>query len=377
MGYDPRPVSEHGWTIRGYEPGDETKIVALFERVFGKPMGPTESPGHWRWEYGQNPVGPRSIELVWHDERLVGQYAVSPRRLWVDGRERLAALSLDTMTDPDYGRQGIFSASAAACYTGMADRGFEFVYGFPNANSVGGFERRLGWTMIMPAPVRVKPLDVGELVASKLGAPMLGPLLAPPARAVAHAPWVFDRLVHAARSRIGGGPQFEVRDVPSFGPWVDDVWQRCRDQHRTWVIRDQEYVGWRYDLRPESDYRRVQLLADGEVVGFAVLAFNDGMQGRVAFVMELVVDLAVRGSVSALLRGVEARAREAQANLMSVMAGPASPLLSTLLRHGYVPLPEKLFPQELHFGARAFDPRNQGLYDPNAWQLTWGDIDVL
>jgi hypothetical protein len=370
-------VSEHSWTIRGYAPGDEAKIVALFERVFGKPMGATESPRHWDWEFGQNPVGPRSIELVWDEDRLVGQYAVSPRRLWVEGRERLAALSLDTMTDPDYGRQGIFSASAAACYAAMAERGFDFVYGFPNANSVGGFERRLGWTMIMPAPVLVKPLDVGELVADKLGVPIAAPALGLPARWAAHTPRLLDVALQSVRARVGGGPRLEARDVPAFGDWADGLWERCRSQHRTWVIRDAAFLRWRYDARPESDYRRLQLLADGEVIGYAVLTFSNGNQGRVGFVMDLVADLRVPGAASALLRAIEARGRAERANFLSAMAGSSSPMLRTLLRHAYLPLPERLFPQELHFGARAFDPHNQGIYAPQAWHLTWGDIDVL
>lgn len=368
-------MAEKRWTIREYTPGDEAKIVALFERVFGKPMGATESASHWRWEYEGNPCGSPAIELVWDGDRLVGQYAVSPRRLWVHGQERLAGLSIDTMTDPDYGRQGIFSASAEACYAAMTERGFGFVYGFPNANSIGGFERRLGWSMVMPTPVLAKPLDLGDFVAGKLGAPVLGPAIGAPIRAVSHVPRLIDQALGAVRMPRGG-PRLEVRTFDAFGPWVDELWARCRDQHRVWVIRDAAFLRWRYDDRPESDYVRLQVLAQGEVAGYAVVTLSQRTQGLAAFVMDLLVDVQVPGAVSALLRAIEAHARDGGAHLLSAMVGPASPLKPWLLRHAYLPLPERFFPQELHFGARALadDVR---VHEPSAWQLTWGDVDVL
>ncbi len=372
-------MSEKRWSIREYAPGDEAKIVALFERVFHKPMGATESLRHWHWEYEENPVGPRAAKLVWDGDRLVGHYAVSPRRLWVEGEERLAALSLDTMTDPDYGREGIFSASAEACYAAMSERGLQFVYGFPNANSVGGIQRRLRWTMVMPTPVLVKPLDIGPLAGQALGVPGLGPMLGPPTRALSKIPGVVNAAAQAVRARLVGAPQLELLDFEAFEPWADRLWRRCRDQHRLWVIRDEAFLRWRYDARPESEYRRVKVVADGEVAGYAVFVVSERPEGRIAFILDLLVDLDVPGASTVLLRGVEQRARIEGASLLSAMVGPASPMRPLLLRHAYVPLPERFFPKEIHFGGRVLSsgsPLTQ-VYDPSAWQLSWGDVDVL
>lgn len=369
-------MSEKRWTIREYSPGDETKIAGLFERVFHKPMGATESLRHWHWEYEENPVGPRTAKLVWDGGRLVGHYAVSPRRLWVEGAQRLAALSLDTMTDPDYGREGIFSASAEACYAAMSERGFEFVYGFPNANSVGGIKRRLRWTMLMPTPVLVKPLDIGPLAARALGVPALGGVLGMPARLLSKAPGVVDAAVESVRARARGGPRLELLDFDAFEPWADRLWERCRDQHRLWVIRDEAFLRWRYDERPESEYRRLKVTVEGEVVGYAVFVVSERSEGRIAFIMDLLVDLEVPGVTSLLLQGIEQRARSEGANLLSAMVGPGSPMRPSLLRHAYMPLPERFFPKELHFGGRVLSSAQQ-FYDPSAWQLTWGDVDVL
>jgi len=102
--------------LRGYKPGDENTICALFEKVFGKPMGKTESIRHWQWEFLENPVKGLFVKLAWDKERLVGQYTASPLRVCADGKEIIAALSHDTMTDPQYEGLGIFRNIAEALY---------------------------------------------------------------------------------------------------------------------------------------------------------------------------------------------------------------------------------------------------------------------
>ncbi len=380
-------TSERRWTIRDYAEGDERAIIALFEQVFGRTMGASESAEHWRWEFARNPTSTPTLELVWDGERLVGQYAVSPRRVWFCGAEQLAALSLDTMTHPDYGRQGIFSASAEACYARMGERGFAFVYGFPNANSIHGFEKYLRWKTVMPTPVHVKALDLGRYVAGKLGQPQLAPWLGKASRLLLRAPTVIEGLVERARSGGGPGESFAIAEFPDFDSLVgvDELWARCRDQHRLWVIRDRAYLRWRYDQRPESNYLRLAIRRPDhdELVGWAVLAIAEREQGRTCFIMDVVVDATLARAMPTLLRAIEDHARERECALISAMVGSGSRWRTTYLSHGYLPLPEQFFPQELYFGARVLaesanlDLDRALLLHPESWQLGWGDIDVI
>jgi len=95
-------MNNKSFEIRAYNPGDENAICALFERVFGKPMGKTESLRHWRWEFLGNPAKTIAIKLAWDGNRLIGQEAANILRIYSQGKEYLALLIFDTMTDPDY-----------------------------------------------------------------------------------------------------------------------------------------------------------------------------------------------------------------------------------------------------------------------------------
>ena len=362
------------WEIRDYAAGDEQAITTLFERVFGKTMGATESLEHWRWEYTANPVGPQTIKCVWDGPRLVAHYAISPRRVWVGDETVLAALSLDTMTDPDYGRQGIFVAMAESCYGLMAQRGFQFVYGFPNANSVGGLTRRLKWSFDMPTPVHVKPLDMGRIAAVRLGRQELTPWLSLASRASSLVPGVVERFAPWGR----GGRSLSVERFAEFEAWVDDLWARCRTQHQLWVARDLPYLRWRYDLRPESDYVRLRVMRGTLPVGYVVLGFDERGGDLACFILDLVADLSVPGSVSALLLDAERIARDRHCATLSALCTPGCRYRNVLLRQLFLPLPERWFPKELHFGGRVMDGKFAPLTRrPEAWYLAWGDIDVL
>jgi hypothetical protein len=209
--------------IREYVDGDKKDIIPLFEKVFGRPMGKTKSYQHWRWEFLQNPVKPISIMLAWHGERLVRHYAVNPVRAWAQDKELLVALSLDTMTDEDYGKRGIFSETGKCLYDQIVTNSVSFIFGFPNAKSIGGFLKHLGWHIISPTPIHIRPLDVGPFVKNKTQNALIGTLASkvnrPPLR-------ILQNYVSIPHNNI------EIRLIKKFDKCADELWLRCRDQHK-------------------------------------------------------------------------------------------------------------------------------------------------
>lgn len=141
--------------VKDYAIGDEKHILDLFEIVFKRKM----SEKYWIWRFRKNPAGKHMIKLMWDGDILAGHYAVSPVKLIVDGQEMLTALSMTTMTHPEYGRRGIFGTLASELYSWIAnDLGVKAVWGFPNNNSHYGFIKKLAWKNIGIAhEISIKP----------------------------------------------------------------------------------------------------------------------------------------------------------------------------------------------------------------------------
>lgn len=334
--------------LRPYRKGDEGAIVRLFETVFGKTMGSTESVDHWRWEFADNPIGRLSIILAWEGDRLVGQYAANPRRVRVSGEDRLAALSLDTIAHPDYRFLGIFTRTAKACYTAMREQGFNFIIGFPNANSIHGLTISLGWSTINDTPIFLRPVAPGITA--------------------------FGGGAAAVRPRRG----FKLNEESGFGDWADELWERCRDRQAIWVRRDREYLAWRYGARPETSYSILTAWSEGRIAGWIAWRISEQGGIKVLFVMDLLAD-PVRAADALLEAAINAAAREG-CRLVSALVMQDSIYKPIFRRHLFARLPRALYPQnKIHFCALrltdAIPPET--FYDPSLWHISWGDTDVL
>jgi GNAT superfamily N-acetyltransferase len=126
---------------------------ALFEACF--PGTDKFTPAYLAWLYAANPDGAAVGMDAWDGERLAAHYVCIPARAWVEGREVMLLLSLNTATHPDYQGKGLFTKLAAATFEAGAAAGFDGVYGVANANSTPGFVRKLGFQLVRPLEARV------------------------------------------------------------------------------------------------------------------------------------------------------------------------------------------------------------------------------
>jgi hypothetical protein len=136
--------------IRNYQKGDEVKILDLFQQSFKKDM----SLDYWRWRFIDNPADKIMIKLMWDNDVLAGHYAVSPVSLMVGNEQVLSALSMTTMTHPDYAGRGIFSELAETLYKHESEENdVKAVWGYPNLNSHYAFNKNLKWVNLDRIPL--------------------------------------------------------------------------------------------------------------------------------------------------------------------------------------------------------------------------------
>jgi len=102
--------------------------------------------------YLQNPLDELAMCVAIDKEKIVANYSVSPSWI-VSGNVRFkCALSLNTMTHPDYIGQGLFVKLASTLYGHLQENGYAMVYGFPNYISNRTFLTKLGWKNIYEYP---------------------------------------------------------------------------------------------------------------------------------------------------------------------------------------------------------------------------------
>ena len=356
-------------TFRPYENGDEIAIIALFEKVFKKHMGQTESLLHWQWEFKSNPVKPISIYLAWHKGRLIGQYAVNPIRFSVSGKPTLMALSLDTMTDPDYAGKGIFQKAAMHLYQSLVEHEVSCVFGFPNSNSVSGFKRKLGWEIVTVPPVYLCPISPFNDTRKKYVNLLKGLCFN------THS-FFLKRKLSLFEERH---KHLKIRTEAAFDLWVDELWEKCRHQHDVLVVRDLAYLRWRFNERPESAYEYHTVWYQEIIAGYIVTIDKMRDEGMVTFLLDIMADLSIKGAADALIAAVLRSSYEKNNSLVSTILMPGSPYKMTFLKNYFLPLPRLLFPQKIYFGVKQLseNPLLPDALKQKHWHLCWGDTDLL
>jgi len=149
--------------ITNYKEGDEVHILKLFQSAFKSPL----SQAYWKWRFIENPENAIMIKLIWDDTILAGHYAVSPLKLNVDGEVILTALSMTTMTHPNYAGRGLFTELAKKLYQDESQQnGLKAVWGFPNNNSHYAFIKNLKWKNLEQIPTF--SIDVDKIKKTEL-----------------------------------------------------------------------------------------------------------------------------------------------------------------------------------------------------------------
>jgi len=210
----------------------------------------------------------------------------------INGKEGLASHSQDTMTHPDFRRQGIFEELANRTYQQAAKAGLQLAYGFPNRYSYPGLVSKLSWLDVCKVPFVLKPLSVRNTLRRRIKNRFLVAVSSVLAKAFL--------LIFARESRPPIDPELTVEDASSFDDGANELWKEVSGDFGIICVRDREQLNWRYVDIPHRRYRILIARRKGRMVGYVVL----GLAVKEGFTAGEIVDLfAVRddGALSLLL----------------------------------------------------------------------------
>ncbi|MBP1888128.1 GNAT family N-acetyltransferase [Sinorhizobium mexicanum] len=308
---------------RLFQLGDESAITKLFQTVFSRSM----SRDAWTWRYLGHPAGSAKVMLAFSGDELVGHYAANSAPLSVDGSEISAALSMTTMTHPDYRGRGLFEKTANKLYGHLPEMGVAAVYGFPNAAVHALRQLKVGWRDVYEVPTLT--LDLGSL--SKVYRPDSTVV------EIDHIDERFDLFFQAV------GPK-----LPICG------------------ARNAAILAWRLDQHPDNRYTRLVLCEGSEISGYAIT------KSYGADATDLVeLRCSDNSAARALLSTVIARASAAGHARISTWCLPEETHRLVLEALGF-----KAGGPVTYFGARTFLPISKDMFDSRLWRLSMLDSDL-
>lgn len=281
------------------------------------------TPEYYRWKYNP-PAGPAKIALVYHGSRPVAANAMFPLEIRFGKRRYRGYQSCDTATLPSSRGRGLFFQ----CLNALLDilDADDLFFGFPNANSIGGFVK-IGWRKIAEIRTWVKPL-----------------------------------LLFSGRTAKGIFP------VETFGDPMDRLNRQMLESGRVVLEKSSDYMQWRYAERPGAPYLFLAAGTPSDWKGFSVYREASVLGKRWSVVMEFYADTIF--VADRLLCEIARRSKANGIDRIIVLHSDFN-AASGILK-GFLPIPHVLLPRrQILMGSGG-----SGLID-RAWRVTTGDWDVF
>ena len=348
-------------------------VAKLITENFATAQTATETHRRWRWQF-RDPHTKGSWVCIADIGGVIGaHYAVMRLPMIYDGQEILGAVSTATVTDRQFRGRGLFTLTATKVYEWAADDGAAIVFGFPNSQSMPGFIRKLDWFEIERLPVFVRVLQSHVFVRRFLKVKWLSLFLGT----------LIDKTVSLACrlfSPASRNAEFEIESVADFEPEMNELWRSTFLLSRTGVKRDCSYFRWRYIRNPDGQYSILRVTdAAGNYLGLSVLGVKRTFDAQILYILDCLVLNDRRDVARALLEKIESTARSLNTDAIAVLLVRGHPLRREFIRNGYLKVPNRFFPQDVFYAARANNAtvETSQLKNPAGWYISWGDEDVV
>lgn len=356
------------WTMRPYQPGDETAIIELFKSVFNVEI----TREQWVWRYLENGSDLKLIMLAeTASGSIVGQYALCPVRMNIDEKEILGSFSLDTMVHKDWVGRGIFVKLANAVYRMATENDIPLTYGFPNINSYHGFVKKLGWMDLCRAlPVLFRPINIERVVKSKINNKTISRLLAPPLKS-----WLKIKGKNMDIDPVSS--YYTIKRVETFDDATNTLWKLSKGISRISLIRDAEYLNWRFVRNPVGNYCIFRAETCGEISGYIVLKFVNNFGLKTGYIVDLLTLPGQTEVANALVGTAINYFIDSDMDISACMIMKNQSYVKQLHSYGYIKIPSFLFPKDVYLGVRnnTGEFSNELLGDWRNWNISWGDHD--
>ncbi len=320
--------------IRQLDLSDREAALDMFRLVFGQ----TKTLEHWHWEFEARPLG-RHIMLGFHQGNLAAQCAGLPLLLRHGNGRAKVLQGVDFMSHPKYRASRIFLKTVKSFFNtfgGVSAPQVPMIFGFP-----GTRHRLLG----------EKVLEYQTLAAVHC-------LQAPLPDKVKSAP-LGDRV----RGRLEAVKRWDDR--------ADGLWTRCETAYPMAVIRDSQYLNWRYAEHPVRSYEILQVAnrLGGRIECWAVLDLS--MERGI--LVDFFPSLSARWANRFLLTEIGNLFCREGKTVMETWCHPRSPACAVLLEAGWSAVPQR---DELHLGAVSFSTDMDLNWVKDHFYYTLGDTDV-
>ena len=360
---------EKRWTIRAYEKGDENGIFELMKAVYlEKKYDQEKWMRWWKWMYMDNPAGDLRIWVADHDGKIVGSRSTILVKMKIVGETVMASQNTGLMTHPDYRRQGIFSALEKKSFNQLKEEGIPITYSFPSNMSYPGYMKSREFFDTRALRTIINPLNLENLLKRRIKNKFL-------LKIYTVIGYLFINIFYRAKKppEVDG---LTITKILSFDDRINDFWKNISNDHEIIVVRDKEYLNWRYVDVPNADYTIYLAEEDGEICGYIVLGCMKEQDQLSGHIIDIITPLDRTEIIHSLLSKAVKHFKEEKVDVIFCKMVADKILYKIFRKNGFI---SSRFIIKSRFIVRINSPKISEAYlkDKKNWFIQLGDSDFI
>ena len=357
--------TQDNWSIRPYREGDEGKIFELQKAVHPERQNESERWFKWwHWKYKEVPCGIRTW-LAEDNGKILAQLSAIIMNLKVGNDIIKAAQFMDSVTHPDYRRQGIITTLTRNLQYELKQNGVHILYGFPNALSYQ-INKKLGAFDIAAMHKMIKVFKWESALRKRISNQFLLKLCA-----------MVGNLLNNTFLRVSRAPAvsgLSISKVSCFDERINEFWDRVSKQFKIIFERRKDYLNWRFSAVPDVNYSMYVAKKAGMILGYLVMRCRQDGCPKTAAIYDLLAES--EEVAQCLLHTVVEYCRRDGMDYVYWVGIANKTYLGAFRKRGFISIP---FRKKGEFYIYSSSPNISGdfLRNPQNWLVQTGDSDHL
>ena len=284
------------------------------------------TPDFYQWKF-HPPAGLAKIAMVREGKCILSANAMMPAYLRLGPKRFTGWQFCDGGTLPEARRKGYYEKCIAALMRTLGPD--EVFFGFPNPDTVRRIDT-MGWKSKGIVTTWIKP------------------------------------VMFSGKRKLEN-----IKKITEFAEEQDDMAESLIEEDRVMLLRDRDYLNWRYAHHPAYDYVSFVFRKNGKILGFAVVRMTNPKGRRMAVVLELWGKK--RSVVKALAKNMAGFASRENIRWMVMQDNRLSAMRGVGM--GFIPVPACVLPKKQVLVVRGRSKRFPEQVTESRWHVQFGDWD--
>lgn len=345
--------------FRTFQKGDEEGLSQLMREI----LKVDRDTKYWQWKYHQNPAGKHFMVVALDKDKIVGAYGFIPFKMKVGSKVLLVAQGLDIAIFPSYrGKRTIFKLEKKSTELSILNN-VVINYGFTNKVMHRLVTRyyTVCYGRVYPIYNMAKVINPTPYLQQRLHLPCLTPILGFAGRQLI-------KMTNKKKLLLPNG--CKISEVTHFDYRFDEFWQKESKNYEIIIVRDSQYLNWRYIQNPIS-YKIYCIEQDESIKGFIVLKCSqeEVKRGRIVDIFvesgeERIINLFITAAINYFL--------EEKIDIITTWMMEHRSIFQVLKKKGFI---KRKTTQDFVVRSLTPDISNEYLKEKCRWYITMGDSD--